>query len=261
MGIRRRRHVDRVNKFILVWSGDEREQLQFDGEVFWMPATTETAKTGEGSQFRFEGARDVHSELIAGTLLITDRIRSIDGNRIKIFDADEFVRWVEGVRGDLLDRGLVICDLVTEVPAALLEGRPLWQASRDAWARETLEVELGRRKKWEEKGLPAPQSSSEEKVLKALTHQRDRGAELSAIDTGDIVAALSGQAPPAKPLVEQKPVPTLQKLDGRKLFMQAQNFGLNLKKAELEGLLRDDEDTMKAVADVLHEKAEASPKA
>jgi hypothetical protein len=263
MAVRRRRHVDRVSTYILVWPGDEREQLQFDGEVFWLPSINEVATPGGDSPFRYESAKDAKDEHIPGTVRIYDRVQNVDGNRVKIFSADEFVNWVEGVRHDLLDRGMMICDLATEVPEAIAEGRPLWEASRDAWARLTLEAELNRRRKWEEKGLPPPPSSSEKKVLQALAHMRDRGTEITQIPTADIVGALSGTLPPKGNGQPKPSTPTPEefieeKADGKQLFVQAQNFGVKVNKAELEGLMLDDEETCALIAERIRDKAEAA---
>lgn len=263
MALRRRRHAERVSNYIVTWPGDEREQLQYDGEVFWLPAINEVAVPGPDSPFRYESAKDGDRGRVAGTIHIYDRIRNVDGHRHKIFNADEFVNWVEEVRHDLLDRGMIICDLVSEVPEALAQGRPLWEKSRDEWARITLETELDRRRRWEEKGLPAPPSSSEEKVIKALAHLRERGRRIVQIPTTDLVAALSGEMAPeptnGKPAA---PAPThqeqLQAVDGRSLFLKAQNFGIKLVKAQLEGLMLDDKETCEAVAELIRARAEAA---
>jgi len=260
MANRRRRHVDRVSSYILVWPGDEREQLQFDGEIFWLPSINEVATAGGDSQFRYESAKDARGEHLPGTVQIYDRIQNVDGNRHKIFNADEFVNWVETVRHDLLDRGMVICDLNTEVEKAMAEGRPLWEKSRDEWARLTLEAELNRRRKWEEKGLPPPPSSSDDKVLQAVSHMRERGTEITQIPTLDLVGALSGTLPPSdsgngKP-APVAPTEPLEKADGKKLFLQARNFGVKVSKAELENLMLDDEGVCAAVAERIREKAE-----
>jgi hypothetical protein len=268
---RRRRHIERVNKYILTWPADDEEQIQFDGEVFWLPTinqTAETAKTRPGSHFRFESARDGHGDLIPGTVVVADRVRMIDGHRVKTFDADEFVQWVENIRHDLLDRGLMICDLESEIEEAMAEGRPLWEQSRDEWARQTLATELDRRRKWEEKGMPAPPSTSEEKVLKALEHIRNRGTEISKIATEDIVTAMSGGvvAPKVRALKgngQQPAAPPepLQKMSGTRLYQQAKAHGILLKKAEIEGLIEDDDDVMEAVAERIRSKTEPAAEA
>ena len=269
MAIRRRRHVDRVNSFIVVWCGDEMEQVSFDGEVFQCPPIDHTAVPGPDSPYKLEGARDRVGEIIPGTVRVSDRTAMIEGNKVRIFDSDMFVKWVETIRTDLLDRGLFIVDLPEEVEEAKAEGRPIYEASQDERARMILETELFRRRKWEEKGTPAPPSSSEDKVLWAIKHLRERGTPLSKVPTEDILGALSGGAPPPVPqsiapgsrtsaglvnLVDANAAEA--KLSGKELFAKAGSLGLKLKNAEMQGLLSDDATVLDDVAGRIAKKEE-----
>jgi hypothetical protein len=265
MAIRRRRHIDRVNSFILVWPGDEREQVSFDGEVFYVPPGDEIAETRESrpdSPYKFESARDRQGDLIPGTVRVSDRHAMIEGNRVKVFDADMFVKWIEGIRPDMMDRGLMVVDLPEEVEEAKAEGRPLYEASQDQKARNILEIELFRRKKWEDKGTPAPPSSSEHLVAWAIRHMNERGTALSTIPTDDILGALStGARRPQDVRTSKKAVATpkdaVAPLDGKTLFGRASELGLNLKKDELAGLLSNDVEVLETVHDRIVEKEAA----
>ena len=264
MAIRRKEHVDRVNSYILVWCGDEMEQVSFDGEVINLPPSDVQAKPGPGSPYRMEGARDRADLIVPGTVRVSDRHAIIEGNRIKVFDADQFVRWIETIRRELLDRGLFIVDLPEEVEEAKTEGRPLYEKSQDARARQVLETELFRRKKWEEKGTPPPPSSSEHIVQWAIKHLNERGSALSLIPTEEIVGALSIGAPkltdiPAK-LVPKEP-PSIEKpLASQRLYEQAIGLGVKLKVVDLNGLLTGDENVMKDVAERIRvREAELAP--
>jgi len=281
MAIRRRAHVDRVNKFILVWCGDEREQVGFDGEVFYLPPIHTTAKLEAGSPYKFESARDRQGDMLPGTVLVVDRNAVIDGNRVKVFDADIFVKWIEMVRSDLLDRGLFIVDMPEEVEQAKVEGRPIWEASQDARARNILELELFRRMKWEQKGQQAPASSSEHLVAWAVKHVNERGTALSGIPTDNIRTALNkgsmlpGRVTPSRTSSVSPPPPPPPgppaMPGGSELYARARTLGVKLLKDELEGLLDEDAEVIELVArkvekaDVaikdLTEIAEAAPPA
>jgi len=269
MAIRRRGHVDRVNKYILVWCGDEREQVSFDGEVFYVPGIDEVAKIEPGSPFKFESVRDRSGAPIPGTVVVADRHAMIDGNRIKVFDADLFVLWAEKLRPDLGDRGLLIVDLPEEVDEAKAEGRPFYERSQDANARHVLEAELFRRRKFEEKGTPPPPSSSEHRVAWAIKHLNERGATLTLIPTSDIVGALTGAPVQTKPtsLLErtlrgepvrppvQPPAPRVSaSVGGNETYARAKALGVKLVKDELECLLMDDAETIKDVQARIAEK-------
>jgi len=260
MAIRRRAHVDRVNKFILVWCGDEREQVGFDGEVFYLPPIDTTAKLEAGSPYKFESARDRQGDMLPGTVLVVDRNAVIDGNRVKVFDADIFVKWIEMVRSDLLDRGLFIVDMPEEVEQAKVEGRPIWEASQDARARNILELELFRRMKWEQKGQQAPASSSEHLVAWAVKHVNERGTALSGIPTDNIRTALNkGSMLPGRPSstasrtssvspTPPAPTPGPNVPVGAGLYARARTLGVKLLKDELEGLLDEDAEVVELVA-------------
>lgn len=258
MAVRRRGHVDRINSYIVCWPGDEREQIGFDGEVFYLPPMDQIAEANvPGSVYKFDSARNRSGDFVAGTVVVADRHAMIDGNRIKVFDADMFVRWVEQIRGDLLDRGLFIVDMPEEVEEAHKEGRPVYERSQDARARTILEAELFRRRKWEEKGTPPPPSSSEHLVAWAIKHLNERGTTLSQIATDSIVGALSkGSSSPPKDKIETalgrgtqrtppRAIPAAENTgEGVKLYSQAKNLGVKLLKEELEGLLADEDEAV-----------------
>jgi hypothetical protein len=276
MAIRRRAHLDRINTYILVWPGDEPEQIGFDGEVWWLPGKDETAKPDEvGSRYRMESARSEGGDLIAGTIRVADRWATIEGNKVKVFDADTFVRWIESVREDLLNRGLYIVDFPHEVDQAMAEGRPIWEKSQDGRARTILETELFRRRKWEEKGTPAPPSSSEHLVVWAIKHLNDRGTALSLVATEDIMGALSGATAARRAVgnlagLTPTPSPTMPQVaggarapappklrgipGGNELYALAKTLGVKMTKDELEGLLGDDIEAIKSVGARVQEK-------
>jgi hypothetical protein len=257
MAIRRRAHVDRVNSFILVWNGDEREQIGFDGEVFYIPPSGVVAKVEPGSPYKFESARDRSGDMIPGTIRVSDRTAVIDGNKVKAFDADQFVKWLEVVRGDLLDRGLFIVDLPEEIEQAKAEGRPVWEASQDNRARMILEAELFRRRRWEDKGQQAPASSSEHLVAWAVKHVNERGTALSGIPTDDIRTALGkgsalpGRVTPFSRMSSVAPPPAAPARAGMpggpEVYARAKTLGVKLLKDELEGLLSDDAEVVSIV--------------
>jgi hypothetical protein len=181
----------------------------------------------------------------------------IDGNKVKAFDADQFVKWLEVVRGDLLDRGLFIVDLPEEIEQAKAEGRPVWEASQDNRARMILEAELFRRRRWEDKGQQAPASSSEHLVAWAVKHVNERGTALSGIPTDDIRTALGkgsalpGRVTPFSRMSSVAPPPAAPARAGMpggpEVYARAKTLGVKLLKDELEGLLSDDAEVVSIV--------------
>jgi hypothetical protein len=263
MAIRRRGHVDRINSFIVVWCGDEQEQIGFDGEVFNLPPMDTEAVVEPGSPYKFEGARDREGRLIPGTIRVSDRHAIIEGNRTRVFDSDMFVKWTETIRVDLLDRGLVIVDLPEEVEDAKAHGRPLYEASQDMKARSVLEAELFRRRRWEEKGTPAPPSSHEHLVVWAIKHLNERGTALSLIPTDQITGALSKGLPPraaiegamrGRPAQRDFEAPAASTAEGMSLFAKAKALGVKMNKDELEGLLADEDGAVGTVRQKVKEK-------
>lgn len=260
MAIRRRGvQAERISSYILVWSGDQPEQLSFDGTVFWLPARDDEADHKNGNSL-LEPALDRSDLPIPGAVVIKDRVKYVDGVRTKLFDADLFVNWVSMYRQDLLERGMAIVDLPEEVEEAKREGIPLWEKSEDRRARGILEREFSRRLRYESKGLTPPISSSEAQVLWAVKHLAERGTAMSAVSTDAIRAALSGvplpktaQAAPSLP-APAAPRPLAANASGAEIYARAKKLGINPVKTDLEGLLEDDPDSCKAVAKLIADK-------
>jgi len=260
----RKKLSDRTRMYVIVWPGDEDLQLQFDGELFWVPSRDHSADPRDRSKhWRMPSATTPKGEFIPGTIVVKDEYAVIDGNRIKRFDAYEMVTHLESVSGEkVTQRGLAVVESWDEVAEAMAEGRPLYEASRDREAEKYLQDELARRAELQRMGQPVMPSSSEPKVKWAIAHLQSRGlSRLSAIETDAIRAALSGNAAPAGPAVPRPPIapatPVAAELaSAEEIFEQAANVGLTLKKPELEGLLRGDVETRKAIAEQIKKRTE-----
>jgi hypothetical protein len=261
MAIRRRGvQADRISQYIVVWCGDQAEQVSFDGTVFWLPARDEEANHKDGLSL-LEPATDRSGLPIAGTVIVKDKITYKDGVRVKLFDADLFVNWMNVYRQDLFDRGLAIVDLPEEVEQAKTEGIPLWVKSEDKRARAIVEREFSRRLRYEQKGLAAPISSSEHHVLWAIKHLSEREVAVSAVSTDQLRAALSGiplaqaTAPKAPTLPSSSaPRPLAANSSGAEIYARAKKLGITPVKADLEGLLEDDPESCTNVRKQIAEK-------
>jgi hypothetical protein len=233
----------KLQEFILVWPGDEIKQVGYDGHTLSMPPHDVVAEVGLGSPYQFESAK-LRGVPLPGTIVLKDQIVTLQsGGYRKVFDAMEACTWIEENRTELIAQGFSIVMDPEDVAAAMAEGRPRYDKSQDNLARETLQSELARRKKWEEKGVPPPPSSSEHRVLWAIKHLETAEARRPAVSESAIKAALGGvklPPPPAAPeppkqMFHDKPVAELTAED---IFAQAEAAGISLTKGEMISLLK-----------------------
>jgi hypothetical protein len=238
----------RLQEFILVWPGDEAKPVMYDGELFVMPPHDQVAEVGPGMPYRYESVHDpATGRKIPGTMVVKDRIQDTPtGGRVKLFDVVEFCDWLESNREDLINQGLGIVDSTDEVAQAMAVGRPKYERSQDDYARTILQQELERRKKWDQKGIPAPQSSSEHKVLWAAQHLENRAKQAPAMSDDAIRRVLGGGTVVERPKVgaqiaaDAAPgVNDAERAPGE-LFDLAESAGITLTKAEMGKLLRND---------------------
>lgn len=249
------RKFHRLQEFILVWAGDEAKQVAFDGELFVLPPHDTKAEAGAGSPYRYEGVRDARGEMLPGTITVKDRIESnAQGGFIKRFDVVEFCTWLEDNREDLFAQGFAIVESAEEVAAAMVSGRPKYERSQDEYARAVLQQELERRKKWESKGIPAPQSSSEHKIRWAAQHLENRARVAPSLSDDAIRRVLGGVAiavgtpgPTPERAHEVEPLDPKLELDKPldahtpgDMYEMAEAAGITLTKAEMGKLLRND---------------------
>jgi len=254
--MRAKRLWNRINAQILVWSGDEREQLRYDGKPILLPAHNETAQIGKGHPFRFESARDGKDRLIPGTLLVTDVVVDTPSGGVKkVFDVGEFCEFLERDKTHLFERGLEIVGKPDQVQAAMEAARPMWERSQDARAQQILSTEMERISKYEEKGQPAPEGSNAERVAWAISHlQQRRTADVARFGKDDLAAVLSGQFVKPKP----QEVAEVEQLTAKQIMAQAHEVGLKLTKTELEGLIEGDDEQIEFVKEKIKGRKEAS---
>jgi hypothetical protein len=266
------RKFHRLQEFILVWAGDEAKPIMFDGELFVMPPHDEKAEAGPGSPYRYEGVRDALGHMLPGTIAVKDRVETnAQGGYVKRFDVVEFCTWLEDNREDLFAQGFAIVESTDEVEAALASGRPKYQRSQDEYARAVLQQELERRKKWETKGIPAPQSSSEHKIRWAAQHLENRARVAPSISDDAIRRVLGGVS--AAPAPERVNAPVVSDGEPREmgdekrldehtpgdLFEMAEASGITLTKAEMGKLLRNDLEFRGALLEQIAKKQEGVP--
>jgi len=230
----------RVMSQIFTWAGEEPLVVGYDGQSFVVPPRHETARILPGGIYRFESARDAGGSLVPGTLLVTDLMANTeDGGTRSILSVSAFCDYLTRDRDDLFARGFNIVATAQEVKAAIEQGIPLYEASQDERARTILATELERRKKFEEKGQPAPPSSSDHRVAWSIKHLKTRAqAQVPSASTDEIFGALQGRyMPESKPEV----VPTLSRVSsGQEVYEQAVEAGVQLSKTELTALLAND---------------------
>lgn len=227
----------RVASQIFTWAGEEPLQLGYDQQTFVVPPRHETARPGFGSIYRGESARDASGHLIPGTLVVSDDFATTeDGGRRQILKVNEFCDYLTRDRDDLFSRGFNIVGTPQEVGPAIEQGIPLYEASQDERARNILATELERRKKFEEKGQPAPPSSSEHQVAWAIKHLRSRQVEqLPSASTDEIFGALQGRY---QPIPKPADLPSLKRVtSAQEIYEEATKLGIVLSKTELAGLL------------------------
>lgn len=256
----------RSQSLIVVWPGDKAVVATYNGEAIRLPARNEVAILGKGSPFRHGAALDAAGNAIPGTVELIDVEHEdpITNGTVKDFDAQAWARGIYDVNKPLINRGLRIVMDRSEIPAALAEGRPLWEKAQVAEAENVVREELSRMAYWEKKGQPAPESSSHEAVMEARAflaqvHLRRKDAfsksDLLSV-LGEVPAAAPQAAAPAPaPAVTTAPVRTEDDIAAaaRALHKAATDHGIKLTKAELEGLLTLDPGVMDLIDKKLEE--------
>lgn len=243
----------RVTSQILVWAGEEPLVIGYDGDEIRLPARTEIAQKGNQSQYRFESAQTKAGHFIPGTVLLTDLFRTTEqGGYEKTFDVNKLCEYLERDRQDLFARGFAIVSDSEDVTPLMREQLiPAWEASQDERARQVIATELERRKRLEAKGNPITPGSSEHHVLWAFKHMAKRQASNQPmLTTDDLFAVASGsyiakEAPDAPAAAK---APTVAR-DPMALYAEAKAIGVRLNKAELDGLLAGDVETVMSVAE------------
>lgn len=253
----------RAQSLIVVWPGDKAVVATYNGEAIRLPARNEVAILGKGSPFRHGAALDAAGNAIPGTVELVDVEHEdpITNGTVKDFDAQAWARGIYDVNKPLINRGLRIVMDRSEIPAALAEGRPLWEKAQVAEAENVIREELSRMAYWEKKGQPAPESSSHEAVMEAKAflaqvHLRRK----DAFSKSDLLSAL-GEVPATAPQAVAAPAPAEAHVRteddiaaaARALHKAATDHGIKLTKAELEGLLTLDAGVMDLIDKKLEE--------
>ena len=234
----------RLNEAILVWPGEEPLVLKYNREEIWVPPRTDTARVGPGSPYRLPSASDQRGNPLRGTVLVRDvTVETDSGGYETVLDVQAMARYLVRDRDDLFNRGFNIVSVAEEVAVAMTLGIPIYEKSQDERARAIIANEMDRRRKFEEKGQPAPPSSSEHLIAWAITHLKSRSAEKPRFTTDALRVALEGryeaEAPPAT-------IP-LDTTEGATLYADAKASGVQLTKQELAGILDGDQDQMEFV--------------
>lgn len=253
--MRAKRRWNRINAQILVWAGDKREQLKYNGVPIILPARNETAKKGPKHPFRFEGARTGKNELIPGTIIVSDVInRTPEGGVEKTFDVGEFCDFLERDRAYMFDRGLEIVTEPGDVDAAMSEARPRWEDHQVTRAQLILSLEMDRVSTLERDGKPVLKASNADDVAWAITLLKGREPDVVQFGKDELAAVLSGQyVTPTKE--ERKVTPGI--LSARDIMADAKQVGLKLTKGELEGLLEDDQEQIDFIQAKIKTRREA----
>ena len=237
---------NRVNRQIFVWAGEEPLTLLYNALTFVIPPRFETAKPGVvGSIYRHESARNGSGDLIPGTIVVEDEDMATDtGGSKRVFDTQEMCLYLTRDRDDLFQRGFNIVSTIDEVSIAMEQGIPLYEASQDERARGILAAELDRQKRFEEKGQPAPPSSSDHHIHWAIRHLKSRAPARATHSPADLRSILEGRyAADAPPATVRLPV----KYSGAALYDEAKSLDIVLNKTELQAILEGDEEQMNFV--------------
>jgi hypothetical protein len=238
------RRWSRTQSQILVWAGDERLTIMYNGD--------EVAR--KGGPFRYESAQTKAGHYIPGTILMSDHFSTTEaGGYEKTFDVTHLCEHLERDRQDLFKRGFAIVSDSEDVTPIMREQLiPAWEANQDDRAREIIQTELERRKKLEAKGNPITPGTSEHLVMWAFKHMAKRQASAAPMLTTDELfkVAAGTYTPPVqaeKPAAQKYAAPD----DAKSLYGEATALGVKLSKGELDGLLQDDQETKIGVTDKL----------
>lgn len=263
----KKRLWNRVNSQIFVWAGEEPKEIKFSGFRFKIPPRTETAKTGKGSIYTFESARDAAERLLPGTIVVTDKIsNSPNGGVHRIFDVAACCEYLQRDREELFDQGFAIVSDVNDVPYAMQECVPLYDASQDRRAHQILQSEMERQRKMEEKGQVVTERENPQVVTWAMQHLSRRGKTIKpSHGLEDIAAVLEGRhkgpieesaaaPPPEQPEVPESPAAA----EHKDLYQECEEWGLRLTKRELEALVTNDQEQIQFIRSKLQVKKEAA---
>lgn len=269
--------------YIFVWPGDDRVKARWAGDDLLIPSRNEVARATDangrpipGSPFRFNCALDREGRQIPGTLVLQDAWTNdpSSGARVKSFDAEGFSNGLWQNNMPLRDRGFAIVTEIDDIPRAMEIGRPKWESFRIKEAERTIADEIRRRKLDEAAGVPYQEGSDAKSVKEAYAFlQTVTRAARVEVSTNDLLRALGGPgvAPPPVPepstaLPPQIPTPAPMRpvyeiSEGQylaqALFEQLEEYGIQPNKAELAGLLKGDQETMKGLVTKLEAKKAA----
>jgi hypothetical protein len=253
--------------YYAVWPGDDSPRLKWDGH--YVPLAPHNQVVARASGNLFGPAVDALGRSIPGVTAIRDGFSRTTAGMVKTFDAWDFCQGIAKSKGRLVQRGLVFVEKVEEIPAAMERGRVLWEQDRLQWAHGIIRKELAHQKDQEAKGQPPGSIPplNYEQLLEARDllerHRAERGKQ---VDVGALSALVMGEAAPAPvvPPVLSAPPPTAaaqptgaDPAAGVALYFEAQAAGVTLLKAELQGLLDNDPETLAVVREKIKELAAA----
>lgn len=242
-----------TTRLILVWPGEEDQEITSAGEVVTMPARNKVHPASRWQPAVLDG------KPLPGTVVIHDRMgMSKDGGRVKTFDAAEFAHLLYNNNTALVNRGFAIVRTPEEVAQAMAEGIPKWEAALAKSDEEEIRTEMSRRAQWERQGQPAPPPTSVDSLAKAVRRMESRQRKLAQSGItddalrralGDLPAAPAAPTRSAPVVPPPAPEPEQQPGDSRGavLMAQAEELNLYLKRDELAGILKNDPAVLSAV--------------
>lgn len=259
---------NREQKQVFVWAGERPLQLKYSGFIFYVPPRHEVAKSGPGSIYYFDSARDGNGRPLPGTIVVKDILRTTsEGGYSKTFDVDACCRFLDRDRPQLFERGFQIVSEPTEIDVAMADAIPRYELAEDARAHQILATEMERQKGFREKGQDPPESSSAEQVAWAMKHlsRPGRKADRPEFTPDQIKAALGGEPVPTPespaPLVVETvavDIPDEEVEKNIRLYHEAKEAGVKLTRTELAGLLENDTEMVELVVEKLKVKQEAA---
>jgi len=189
---------ERKRQFVIGWPGDEEWiEVCWDGRITWIPGRGTVADTKRNSRFRWPAAKTSSGQPIPGTVCIEDEMAVNDfGTVTKKFDA---LAYCKGLASQtlLMQRGLIIVDDVTKLPAIWEQARELWEAAEDKNAELILRQELERMARWDSKGQPAPPPPNVAEISRAKEHieRRRETGKIKSFTKDDLLKALNITVP------------------------------------------------------------------
>lgn len=244
--------AEQKQSFILVWAGNERRGLSWDGEVVFIPCRDEVFD----QRYRFQSAKDGDGKYIPGTVVVSDvTARDPETGLMKhIVNARTFLEQTQINSAKLFASGLIAVNDVEDIPEAMAISEKRWARTLESADLRVMQEEAQRISEHHKQGLPVPPMSEKRavEVRDAMARQSERNrlrTGQTRVLEADLNKLLEGGSIEDKPpSVEEIMTPSLPPVTPDELFEECAALGVELSREEKAGILARDKRVMDAVA-------------